>query len=866
MKKLLTILFSLAASLSLMAQESISVKVQNLVSVDEQFNVTFIIESEDSPSDFQWSAGDDFQLVWGPQKGSSTSISIVNGTRTKSSQTTYTYVLMPKRAGTFTLRSATATIKGRSISSREASVEVVQSSSAQPASSGSSSSPQAGAVSSASSSDLYLKLILSKNSAIVGETISATLKLYQRVNIAGFEDARFPSFNGFWSQETLSPSNIEFRRENVGNEIYNTAVLRSWNLIPQQAGDIRIDPAELVCLVNVRAPHASTGSIFDSFFQDDYQTVRKRVSTPALTVHVSRLPSGAPSSFTGAVGQFKMSVALSRDSLATHEAASLKVTVTGNGNTSLLEAPKVNFPPDFEVYDVKSTDVSGGKVFEYPFIPRSHGEFEMEPVKFSYFDIKSRSYLTLSGEAIRIVVNKGADNTPGQSSTLTPRVQGDLRKDVKDLGSDIRYIKTSNEGFERIGQFFVFSTAFWMVAALLAIVFAVLYFVLGRLAAQKADVSLSRRKGATKMARKRLSRAGEYLKENLYSAFYEELHKALLGYVSDKLGMDFSDMTKENIAVRLEEKGVSGENSKDFISLLDACEYARYAPSEGHEAMSAHFEAALQVISSIDDSMKRKLSIGSVVGTAVVSLLLFLPVSACGADYSVADSLWNAGVEAFEQGLWQEAARNWEGVMSVGLESSELYCNTADAWYKEGVLSRAVLFYERALKVDPSNADARFNLEYVQHQLQDRIESVPEFFLETWGRKMCWILPSDAWAVLFLVFLAALFACLLLFLLSRRKPLRKTGFGCALAAFVICLLCLDFSTWQKRDFDAKDSAIVMRGVTPVKSSPSGQSATDLFILHEGTKVKIKDIVGQWNNIILADGRQGWVKGSDLEVI
>ena len=237
--------------------QTVRVDAPNLVAADEQFNVSFSIEGEHSVSEFSWEPGDGFKLIWGPQKGTSTSVSIVNGKRSKTVTNSYTYVLMPARTGTFTLPSAVATVQGKKISSRSFTIEVVagnasRSGSAQASSGSGGSARSSQAAGSVSSDDIYMRLIVNKNRAVVGEGISATLKLYQRVNIAGFEDARFPSFNGFWSQELAAPSNIEFKRENVGGEIFNTAVLRSWNLIPQKAGDVTIEPAELVCLVNGR--------------------------------------------------------------------------------------------------------------------------------------------------------------------------------------------------------------------------------------------------------------------------------------------------------------------------------------------------------------------------------------------------------------------------------------------------------------------------------------------------------------------------------------------------------------------------------------------------------------------------------------
>ncbi|MBQ9661425.1 MAG: BatD family protein [Bacteroidales bacterium] len=874
MKRLIIFLAALCFALAAFAQTSIKVQAPNLVGVNEQFNITFIISGEHAPSDFKWEPGSDFQLVWGPQKGTSTSVSIVNGSRTRSSQTTYTYVLLPKGTGRFQLAAAEATVKGDKLVSSRPTIEVVSDGAAASAqgqgSQGQGSQGTQGAQGSTaqtgtvSAEDMFLRLNFSKRNVMVGETLTATLKLYQRVNIAGFEDAKFPTFNGFWSQEIQAPTNIEFRRENVGDKIYNTAVLRSWTLVPQKAGDITIDGAELVCLVNIRTQRPSTGSIFDSFFQDDYQTIRKRVTTQPVTLHVSTLPAGAPASFGGGVGSFKMSAALTRDSLRTHDAASLRITITGSGNTSLLEAPKVSFPPDFEVYDTKVSDTQGGKVFEYPFIPRSHGDFTVGPVEYSYFDIASRKYVTLKSQPLPIKVDKGAD-TGGTASGQV--VTGVSRKDVRDVGSDIRFISGKPGSLAPVGHFFVGSTAFWILTLLLPLLAAALYFALRGMAARRSDVVGSKNRGATKMARKRLAQAGIFLKGNLYTAFYEELHRALLGFVSDKLNLDAADMSKENISARLADSGVPEGLAAEFTGLLDACEYARYAPDAGHEAMNTHYEKAVSVISAIDESMRRNPRKGAGAAAALLALLLLLPAHPAPAQQKAyTDSLWTAGVAAYTDGDWAAARHAWEQLRSLGVESPELYYNLGNACFKQDDLAHAILGYERALKLDPSYADARFNLAFAQGFVQDKIEAVPEFFLDQWGRKICWLLPSDTWAVLFLVLLAAALGCVLLFLLGGRTALRKTGFIAGIVAVVLALSCLGFAFWQRTGYRKADGAVIVRPVTTVRSSPGSDSAKDLFVLHEGTRVKVLDAVGSWRNIELADGRQGWMEETNLEVI
>ena len=525
------------------AQSTIRVDVHNIVELSERFNVVFTVEGEHAPSDFQWSPGDDFTLVWGPQKGTSTSVSIVNGKTTRSSQTSYTYILQAKKTGTLT-----ATVKGDQIRSRTVQVTVVEGrdegaqAQAQGGSAQGGGQLQARPSSSADTGELFMRLYLSKRDAMVGEPITATLKIYQRANLTGFEDAKFPKFNGFWSQEVDTPQSIEFQREQVGDKMYNAAVLRRWVLIPQKAGNLTIDPSEIVCLVNVRTQRPRTGSIFDDFFENDYVTQRQRVSTPAMTVKVSALPGGAPAGFSGAVGEYSVSAKLSKDALKTHDAASLIVTVTGKGNVSLVEAPKIVFPPDFEVYDVKATSatdkggINGSKTFEYPFIPRSPGDFVLPPVRFSYYDVKSRRYATAQTDSLRLTVERGAGGAaqpaPDGAGTLTVD-----RKGVKNLGEDIRFIKTKTSLSEDKG-FFVGKPAYWILVALLLLGAAAVWLSLRKLAARRADVAGSRNRKATREALKRLKLAGDFLGKNLYTAFYEELHRALVGFVADKLTMD----------------------------------------------------------------------------------------------------------------------------------------------------------------------------------------------------------------------------------------------------------------------------------------------------------------------------------------
>jgi len=871
MKRLTVLLALLLCTATAFSQ--IKVEAPSLVGVNEQFNISFIFSEK--PSDFSWTPGDNFQLVWGPQTGSSTSISIVNGKTTKTSQYTFTYVLLPKSTGSFTLPAAKAEVNGSQMSSKAPTIEVVsdgassQSSSASSSSSQQQQSSRAQEATQSSGKDLFMRFTLSRTNVVVGEPINATLKLFTRGNnIAGFEDAKFPTFNGFWAQETDSPQSIEFQRENIGNAIYNTAVLRRWVIIPQKSGTINIDPAELICLVQER--YSRGNSIFDGFF-DDYQTIRKRVVSDAFKVTVSPLPGGAPASFTGAVGKYDIKASISSDSLKVHDAASVTVTISGKGNVSLVGAPKISFPPDSEVYDTKTTDnvdknaggTSGSKVFEYPFIPRSHGDFEIPEIEFSYYDINARKYVTVRTPALPYHVQKGnsTDYVPQQGISV-PSAGG---KDVKNLSEDIHFISTKMPSLSSGTVFFVGTALFWTIVFVILVAGVVAYFLISRLRKQKADVVLVRTKKASKLASKRLALAQSYMAKNLYSAFFEELHKALLGYASDKLAIAVADLTKENIADAFRSAGAPEALSSEYSDLLDLCEFARYAPDSDGSAMKDAYDKAITVISTIDGNMK-KTSSRKAAMPIILLLMMLMPSSYLRAQSTeYPDSLWNSAVSAYSAEDYSSALSSFRTLEAAGFASAGLYSNIANAEYKSGNLPAAILYYEKALKLDPSYKDASYNLSICKARCQDRIEQVPEFFLTTWTRKICYSFPSNTWAAMSLILLAIAVILALLWLLSRSSAPRKTGFFGMIAAVVLCIACFLNAAVQKSEYQTKDSAIVMRPVCPAKSSPASSGA-DLFVLHEGTKVLILDTVGDWTNISIADGREGWVLSSEIEVI
>ena len=875
-RRILTLMLLLSALTG--AAQTLKVEGPGVVAADETFRIVFTADGR--MSDFEWPGTDDFDVVWGPQKGSMSSTSIVNGKRTSTHQETVTYLLQPRKTGTFILPGATASVDKNSVSSSTLKIEVVaaggQTQTQPQGNSGGSQSGQQtqperrenndpAVTGTVSNQDIFLRLTLNKTNVVKGEPITATLKLYTRTDIAGFEDIKFPTFNGFWSKETVTVNNLEFKRENVNGTIYNAALVRQYALIPQQSGTLTIDPAEMVCQLRVRTSSGSPLSIFDDFF-DQYQTIRKRISTPSIQVKVRDLPAGAPASFAGGVGDFKVSAKMSKEGIKSNEAASLIVTITGNGNLSMLEAPKVDFPPDFEVYDLKSTDktsasgTSGSKTFEFPFIPRSHGDFVIPSIEYTYYDNAHGKYVTTSTGDIPVSVEKGEEIAGGGVA-----VAGSNRQSVRSLSEDIRYIALGDGHLRKKDRFFAGSPLFY--ALMLAIFLAV--FIVDRLLrfsrARRADVAGSKNRRANRMARARLKSAESYLKQGLGGAYYEELHKALTGYVSDKLMIPAADLSKDSISEKLRERGVRDESIAALTGLIDQCEFARYAPESEQRQMENEYNEALNVISDIESQLKNpKAASGKkVAGAALLVLLLGLAMPAAAQED--VSSLWEKAGEAFAAGQWQNALNCYQMIEGEGLVSDDLYYNIGNTFLKLQDNAHAILYYERALKLNPSHADAAHNLEIVRQMTLDKIDEVPDFILVSWFHNLRQGLSANAWAWITLALLLLAGILLTVFRSGAPRPLRKVSFILSCIVLVLAIFTFIFSLQQKRAVTRQDSAIVTAPVCSVKSSPAEGGKT-VFVLHEGTKVRLLDDVGDWARIEIADGRQGWAQGSTFEII
>ena len=471
----------LLCALSASAQNSFTVDAPAVVSTDEIFRVVFTATYEGGKvSDFTPPSFEGLEVLAGPIPSTSTSFQSINGQSSTTHAHSYTYTVRAVQEGKVTLAPASVKIGKETYRTESRTIEAVKGEVPDQGSAASGGQRQS------AGEDLMLRMSVSKTRAVVGEPVIVTLKLYVQTSaISGFEDVRFPTFDGFWSQEIDAPQNIQFVRENYNGKIYNAALLRRYMLLPQQTGALTIDPSELVCLLQVQAESSGPRSIFDDFFSS-YQTIRKRVTSEPVTVNVSALPAGAPASFTGGVGKFRMNAGFSSDSVSAHEATSLKVEISGTGNINLIEAPKVQLPADFEAYDVRKTDdittgasgSTGTLTFEYPFIPRAPGVFGIEPVEFTYYDIEAGRYRTLSSGPLRLKVGEGTRT----DAAVIP--SGVSKRSVESLGEDIRFISTVPH-LKKAGRMMVSSPAMLIIPIVIVLATAAVWVFLSRSIARR---------------------------------------------------------------------------------------------------------------------------------------------------------------------------------------------------------------------------------------------------------------------------------------------------------------------------------------------------------------------------------------------
>lgn len=604
---LLSLTALLAAGAARADEASFEINTPLIVTAGEMFRVEFVLEGKADDDSFRAPSFDGLDILAGPTVSTGYQYQNINGTSSQRTTLTITYVVMARNAGTVTIGAASIDVKGRTYTTKATPVEVVAESADDRRDGEERAAEQGNAVrSKVAQDDILLRLNLSRANVYKGEPIRASLTLYTRVGIAGFENVKLPSFNGFWSQE-LPTDNYTTHRQTLDGKVYDTRIIKEYLLYPQQTGTLMIDPAEMTAVAQVVVRNNNN---FDPFFGSgaDVYNVQRKLSTGRTEVTVKELPAGAPASFNGAVGSFTLSGEQPPADLRANSAATYTVKISGTGNLTFLQAPALDMPSSFEMYDVRTTEAlrtttagtTGYRQFEYPFIARAEGEYDIAPVEFSYFSPEKNDYVTLATRPMTLHVEPDASGGSGSAQVVT----GPSKEDVRRLGSDIRFIKSGRPALRSTAMPFMPGTAYIIALLLIAAAFAALYFAMRRMIRDSRNTVLVRNRRANKVAVQRFRAAERFMREQNRHAFYEEMLRALWGYMSDKLNIPVADLTKEKIRDELQRRGVTAEDARRFTEIISRCDEAQYSPSAS-VGMSEVYAEGVNIISHIESIVKR---------------------------------------------------------------------------------------------------------------------------------------------------------------------------------------------------------------------------------------------------------------------
>ena len=617
MRKLTSIFFILGIALSAFAEDVVfKAQAPSQVIVGRPFQLTYSVNQRSR--DLRAPEFTDFDYLAGPYTSTSSSTSFVNGHRTSSFTQTYTYTLMAQKAGTFTISPASVKVDGESYQSNGVRIQVLpedETTSSQPSPQGREQSAQPSqssqssqtSSSQANSENLFVRTIASKTRVHEQEALMITYKLYfANVDVAQLtNNTKLPEFTGFLKQD-LEQGEIQTQLEHYNGRNYQTAVLYRTILYPQHSGDITIEPAKFEAVIRVQT-RQQVRSIFDDFF-GSYTNVTKMLTAPGATIHVSALPGGKPAGFSGGVGKFTMKPSISQTELQANDAVTIKIDISGAGNMKLIKTPAVDWPEGFEPYDPKVTNnfntttagVSGTKSIEYLAIPRNPGEYTIPPINFSYFDIEDKAYRTLSTPEYTINVKRGGASGHSETSEEGAVVSYTQKEDIKQLGTDIRYIDTKQPKITNHQSQIINYNLLWLFYVVPSIIALVLLIVLRKQIKENADITRVRYKRANKVAQKRLKAAAAALKANDKDAFYAAIEQAAWTYLSDRLSIPTAELNKDNIASLLRQKGVDDALISEVTNVLSTAEFARYAPSTDH-TMDDLYRDTTNLINNLED-------------------------------------------------------------------------------------------------------------------------------------------------------------------------------------------------------------------------------------------------------------------------
>ena len=589
---------------------------------NSNFQLSFTIENGNG-TNLKPPSISDFQVLGGPN--TSTSMQWVNGNVTQS--VTYNYILRPKNQGTFKIGKATIQVAGVTLESNEVAIAVTAPVAAQQQQQQRQRNPfdpfddpffnqgqeeeeqpqtANGDLEKQLKDDVFVRLVVNKNSVYKGEMLTATYKLYFRQNLSGFNVTKAPAFDGFWSQEAELDPKRKPVVENINGKQYNTVDILKYNLYPQRAGALPVAGCEVSTVAQVQV-RSNSRNFFGSFF-GQMQQVPMTLKTSSASVNVKELPeSGKPVDFAGAVGNYKFETSLSNKETKTDEPITYTLKISGTGNLKFVDAPALKFPTEFEVYDPKTKEniangadgMSGTKQYDYLLIPRQPGDYKIEAKTFSWFEPASAKYFTVKSPEFTVkVTGEPSKNVNANTSNATSS-----KEEVSLAGQDIRYIKTTTPEFKKGNSFFG-SASFVAMYSAPFLLFVGLIVAKRRNEDLAADIIGTKRRRALKLAKKRLSLAAKHLAKGDKKNFYDEVSRATWGYLGDKLNIDMAELSKENVEEKLLAKNATAETISKLKGLLNTCELALYSPVGDGSEMKTNYEVAMNLMADLEDEVK----------------------------------------------------------------------------------------------------------------------------------------------------------------------------------------------------------------------------------------------------------------------
>lgn len=842
--------------------QHISVSAPSHVAAGENFRVAYTINTSDVEEFRMGGVQEGLEVIAGPYTSSQSSYQMINGHTSSSSSVTITYTLYAAKNGSFTIGASHALVGGKRLSSRPVKIQVsghAQRTNGAPNMHGQDSYDQPrmrSAGSAISGSDLFIKVSASKKRVHEQEPILLTYKVYTQVDLTQLE-GKMPDLKGFHTQEVPLPQQKTFHTETVNGRPYKCVTWSQYVMYPQMTGRLEIPSITFKGIVVQQNRNVDP---MEAFFNggSGYVEVKKDIKAPGITLQVDPLPQ-RPANFSGGVGKFNISASLDKKEVKAGEPITLRVVVGGIGNLKLLKQPVVNFPKDFDKYDAKVTDktrltangVEGNMVYDFLAVPRNQGSYTIPSVELTYYDTGKNAYKTIKTQPFKVEVEKG-DGTSAES------------EDFASQDKDIHTIKLGKAEQHKADEMFFGSFGYWISLLMPLIAFVVLLIVFRRRAIENADIVKKRSNRAGKIATKRLRLANKLMLQGKQGEFYDEVMRALWGYMSYKLNMPAEKLNRDNIRETLGRHFVDDATIEKFTTALDECEFERYAPGDAAGNMNRTFESAMTAIMDIENAINeaRKNQKKHPAGYSFVWLLLAM--ICFGGTSAKAVTKNNADTE-YQKGNYQQAIRDYEEILKNG-ESAEIYFNLGNAYYRTDNITKAVLNYERARLLSPGDDDINFNLQFARSKTIDKITPESEMFFITWYKSLVNFTSVDNWAKTGILCIVMALLLVLLYLFGPQLMLRKIGFFGGLAFFVIFLLSNLFAFQQKQALDNRTGAIIMTPSVNIKKTPAKNSA-DQFVLHEGTRVDIIDKgMTDWRCIRVGDGREGWIETKAIEEI